>query len=95
VLLSSLNPAAVAGGHDIEDAVRFGDVTLSRSDVVGAATSVAERVGGADRVASTTPARRRGWAQCLTIQKDCRTSRCACTPGRGTASRSRLRRTPH
>jgi fatty acid CoA ligase FadD36 len=51
VLLSSLNPAAVAGGHDIEDAVRFGDVTLSRSDVVGAATSVAERVGGADRVA--------------------------------------------
>jgi fatty acid CoA ligase FadD36 len=51
VLLSSLNPAAVAGGHDIEDAVRFGDLTLSRSDVVGAATSVAERVGGADRVA--------------------------------------------
>jgi fatty acid CoA ligase FadD36 len=51
VLLRSLNPAAVAGGHDIEDAVRFGDVTLSRSDVVGAATSVAERVGGADRVA--------------------------------------------
>ena len=51
MLLSSLNPAAVAGGHDIEDAVRFGDVTLSRSDVVGAATSVAERVGGADRVA--------------------------------------------
>jgi fatty acid CoA ligase FadD36 len=51
VLLSSLNPAAVAGGHDIGDAVRFGDVALSRSDVVGAATSVAERVGGADRVA--------------------------------------------
>jgi fatty acid CoA ligase FadD36 len=51
VLLRSLNPAAVAGGHDIEDALRFGDVTLSRSDVVGAATSVAERVGGADRVA--------------------------------------------
>jgi fatty acid CoA ligase FadD36 len=51
VLLSSLNPAAVAGGHDIEDAVRFGDVTLSRSDLIGAATSVAERVWGADRVA--------------------------------------------
>jgi fatty acid CoA ligase FadD36 len=51
VLLSSLNPAAVAGGHDIEDAVRFGDVMLSRSDIVGAATSVAERVWGADRVA--------------------------------------------
>ncbi len=47
MLLSSLNPAS----PDIEDAVRFGDVTLSRSDVVGAATSVAERVGGADRVA--------------------------------------------
>ena len=51
MLLSSLNPAVVAGGHDIEDAVRFGDVTLSRSDVVGAATSVAERVWGAGRVA--------------------------------------------
>ncbi|MGA9493099.1 MAG: AMP-binding protein, partial [Mycobacterium sp.] len=47
MLLSSLNPAS----SDIEDAVRFGDVTLSRSDVVGAATSVAERVGGAGRVA--------------------------------------------
>ena len=50
MLLTSLNPAAVAG-HDLPDAVRFGDVTLSRSDLVGAATSVAERVGGADRVA--------------------------------------------
>jgi fatty acid CoA ligase FadD36 len=51
VLLTALDPAAVAGGHDIGDAVRIGDVTLSRSDLVGAATSVAERVGGADRVA--------------------------------------------
>ncbi|MDT5283825.1 MAG: fatty acid CoA ligase FadD36, partial [Mycobacterium sp.] len=51
MLLTSLDPAAVAGGHDIGDAVRLGDVTLSRSDVVGAATSVAERVGGAGRIA--------------------------------------------
>ncbi len=51
MLLTSLNPAAVAAGSDIGDAVRIGDVTLSRSDLVGAATSVAERVGGADRVA--------------------------------------------
>ena len=51
VLLASLNPAAVAGGVDIGDAVRIGDATLSRSDLVGAATSVAERVAAADRVA--------------------------------------------
>jgi fatty acid CoA ligase FadD36 len=51
VLLTSLDPAAVTGGRDIGDAVRIGDVTLSRSDVVGAATAVAERVGGADRIA--------------------------------------------
>lgn len=51
MLLTSLDPAAVTGGRDIGDAVRIGDVTLSRSDVVGAATSVAERVGGADRIA--------------------------------------------
>jgi fatty acid CoA ligase FadD36 len=51
VLLSSLDPAAITGGRDIGDAVCIGDVTLSRSDVVGAATSVAERVGGADRMA--------------------------------------------
>ncbi len=48
MLLASLNPAA---GVDIGDAVRIGGVTLSRSDLVGAATSVAERVGGAGRVA--------------------------------------------
>lgn len=46
MLLTSL-----AAGRDIGDAVRLGDVTLSRGDFVGAATSVAERVGGADRIA--------------------------------------------
>jgi fatty acid CoA ligase FadD36 len=59
VLLTSLNPAAVAGGADIPDAVTIGETVLSRSDLVGAATSVAERVGGAHRVAvlaTPTPA---------------------------------------
>ncbi len=59
VLLASLNPAAVAGGADIDDAVRIGGMSLSRSDLVGAATSVAERVAGAARVAvlaTPTPA---------------------------------------
>lgn len=51
MLLASLNPAAVAGGADIEDAVRIDGARLSRSDLVGAATSVAERVAGAQRVA--------------------------------------------
>lgn len=51
MLLASLNPSAVAGGHDLADAVRIGGVSLSRSDLVGAATSVAERVGGARRIA--------------------------------------------
>jgi fatty acid CoA ligase FadD36 len=51
VLLTSLDPAAAAGGRDIGDAVRIGNVTLSRSDLTGAATSVAERVGGANRIA--------------------------------------------
>ncbi|CAN5234383.1 acyl-CoA synthetase [soil metagenome] len=51
MLLSSLNPAVVASGIDIADAVTIGGTTLSRSDLVGAATSVAERVGGASRVA--------------------------------------------
>ncbi|MBI5338167.1 MAG: acyl-CoA synthetase [Mycolicibacterium rufum] len=51
MLLASLNPAAVAAGADIDDAVRVDGVTLSRSDLVGAATSVAERVGGAATVA--------------------------------------------
>jgi fatty acid CoA ligase FadD36 len=51
VLLASLNPAAEAAGADVADAVRIGGVTLSRSDLIGAATSVAERVGGAQRIA--------------------------------------------
>jgi fatty acid CoA ligase FadD36 len=50
VLLASLNPSAVTT-TDIADAVRIDGVVLSRSDLVGAATSVAERVAGADRVA--------------------------------------------
>ncbi|KUI14083.1 acyl-CoA synthetase [Mycobacterium sp. GA-1285] len=51
MLLASLNPAAVAGGADIGDAVRIDGTQLSRGDLVGAATSVAERVAGAQRVA--------------------------------------------
>ncbi|MCX8559473.1 acyl-CoA synthetase [Mycolicibacterium mucogenicum] len=51
MLLASLNPAVVAAGHDLEDAVRIDGAVLSRSDLVGAATSVAERVAGAARVA--------------------------------------------
>lgn len=48
VLLTSLDSAAAT---DIRDAVHIDGVVLSRSDLVGAATSVAERVGGAERVA--------------------------------------------
>ncbi|TGD85685.1 acyl-CoA synthetase [Mycolicibacterium sp. CH28] len=51
MLLASLNPAVVAGGADIGDAVRIDGAVLSRSDLVGAGTSVAERIGGAHRVA--------------------------------------------
>jgi len=51
VLLASLNPATVSAGEDIGDAVRIDGATLSRSDLVGAATSVAERVAGAQQVA--------------------------------------------
>lgn len=51
MLLASLNPSAVAAGADIADAVRIGEAVLSRSDLVGAATSVAERVAGASLVA--------------------------------------------
>ncbi|OBK50006.1 acyl-CoA synthetase [Mycobacterium kubicae] len=50
MLLASLNPSAVTA-TDIPDAVRIDGAVLSRSDLVGAATSVAERVGGAQRVA--------------------------------------------
>lgn len=51
MLLASLNPAAVAAGADLPDAVRIDGTSLSRSDLVGAATSVAERIGGARLVA--------------------------------------------
>lgn len=50
-LLSSLDPLAVAGGADIPDAVTIDGETLSRSDLLGAATSVAERIARAERVA--------------------------------------------
>jgi fatty acid CoA ligase FadD36 len=50
VLLASLNPAAVTA-TDIADAIRIDGAVLSRSDLVGAATSVAERVSGAGLVA--------------------------------------------
>lgn len=50
MLLASLNPSAIAA-TDVADAVRIDGVTLSRSDLIGAATSVAERVAGARRVA--------------------------------------------
>jgi len=50
VLLASLNPSVVTA-TDVADAVRIDGEVLSRSDLVGAATSVAERVGGAHRVA--------------------------------------------
>ncbi|MDT5015580.1 MAG: fatty acid CoA ligase FadD36, partial [Mycobacterium sp.] len=51
MLLASLNPAAVAAGDDIGDAVRIDGAVLSRSDLLGAATSVAERVARAHSVA--------------------------------------------
>lgn len=47
MLLTSLTPAAT----DIGDAVRIDGAVLSRSDLTGAATAVAERVGAAQRVA--------------------------------------------
>ncbi len=47
MLLASLHPAT----PDIGAAVRIGDVALGRSDLLGAATSVAERVAGAEQVA--------------------------------------------
>ncbi|MCV7124667.1 acyl-CoA synthetase [Mycobacterium lacus] len=50
MLLASLNPSAVTGS-DVGDAVTIDGAVLSRSDLVGAATSVAERVAGAYRVA--------------------------------------------
>ncbi len=50
MLLASLNPSAVTA-TDIADAVRIDGTVLSRGDLLGAATSVGERVTGADRVA--------------------------------------------
>jgi fatty acid CoA ligase FadD36 len=50
VLLASLDPSKVTA-TDIADAVAIDGAVLSRSDLVGAATSVAERVAGASRVA--------------------------------------------
>lgn len=50
-LLRSLNPLAVARGDDVPDAVRIDGHTLSRSDILGAATAVAARVSRAERVA--------------------------------------------
>ncbi|OBH47249.1 acyl-CoA synthetase [Mycobacterium mantenii] len=50
MLLASLDPSVLTD-TDIDDAVRIDGTVFSRSDLVGAATSVAERVGGAGRVA--------------------------------------------
>ncbi|MFA1701917.1 acyl-CoA synthetase [Mycobacterium intracellulare] len=50
MLLASLDPSVLTA-TDVADAVRIDGTVLSRSDLAGAATSVAERVGGAGRVA--------------------------------------------
>lgn len=66
--MTSLNAAASAAGPDLADAVRIDGTTLSRSDLVGGATSVAERVGGAGLVAvlaTPTPATVLAVAGCL------------------------------
>ena len=47
MLLPYLNPAA----PDAADALRIGDDSLSREDLVGVATAVAERIAGARVVA--------------------------------------------
>jgi hypothetical protein len=91
---------AVAAGADIGDAVRIDGAVLSRRDLVGAATSVAERVGGARCVAVLA----RLTATTMVTGCPCPSSRCtptsaspnACTssptlarrPGRGAARRS-------
>ncbi|WP_040791874.1 acyl-CoA synthetase [Nocardia paucivorans] len=51
LLLSSLESRAVAAGVDIPNAVTIDGETLSRGDLLGAATSVAERIARADRLA--------------------------------------------
>ncbi|MFV0494198.1 acyl-CoA synthetase [Mycobacterium sp.] len=50
MLLTSLDPSSTVA-RDVADAVRIDGCTLSRSDLLGAATSVAERVAGMDRIA--------------------------------------------
>lgn len=50
MLLASLDPSSLTAA-DIADAVRIDGTVFSRSDLVGAATSVAERAAGAGRVA--------------------------------------------
>lgn len=50
MLLASLDPSVLTT-TDVADAVRIDGTVFSRSDLAGAATSVAERVGGAGRVA--------------------------------------------
>lgn len=51
MLLTSLNPLTVAQGADIPNALTIEGVAQSRSDLVGGATAVAERIVGLDRVA--------------------------------------------
>jgi len=51
LLLRSLNPLAVAAGPISPTRSPSTRLTLSRSDLLGAATSVAERIARADRVA--------------------------------------------
>lgn len=51
LLLGSLDPVAVAAGADLPEAISIDGTTLSRSDLLGGATAVAERIASADRVA--------------------------------------------
>lgn len=51
LLFPSLNQSALANGADKSAVVTVGDTVLSRSDLIGAATSVAERIRGARRIA--------------------------------------------
>ncbi|WP_028477218.1 acyl-CoA synthetase [Nocardia sp. CNY236] len=50
-LLGCSSPHALVHGQDIPNAVTIEGTTLSRGDLLGAATSVAERMGPAERVA--------------------------------------------
>lgn len=51
LLFPSLNQSALANGADKSAVVTVGDTVLSRSDLIGAATAVAERIRGARRIA--------------------------------------------